>query len=645
MGKEAFFWRGGEKSMKKRIAVLGNGWSVEYLKVVLKGIRQAAESYGADIFFFMNYSVNDDTYEHSVGEANIFNLSECSSFDGYILLSNTFHLAEEFEFVKKKFAGADIPVISLEYKIEGIPFLGSDNYSGMRNLCDHLIEKHDVRRILFISGPVDHEENQIRKNALEDALIDKGLQLKAEDVLICNWNVAEVELLMPKWLEKQKSLPGAVVAANDMMAMGACNVLENAGYVVPDDVIVTGFDHLSTAEAYSPSIATVDRNWENLGYRAVEYIFDKLNHNTCQNENYVPTKSMPNESCGCTRDEKESEKVAAERRYSYNNYLSRANIGLYVCALADSISKAVSEQQLCQVLKNAPWNATYEGKEFYICLVDNFFSSLLGGEPLREEGYSEIIDVIYGRKDGEESSRYSMECECIVPCYDTAEKDSKLYVMLPLYGEEGTYGYVVFGSEVNTMYDYSMYSWVRHMNMNLRHVRRGVVMNEMNNKLENLSNTDTLTGVYNRLGCDNIAYPFLEECHKQGRYAALMFADVNRMKNINDNFGHIQGDLALKTVAKAITEVLQEDWIVVRYGGDEFLMVGECRDSQEVCEKQEEIAKYLKNMTEELQLPYKLRVSLGHVIVNPNEKLNMSECLTRAEDAMYTMKKKLHAEE
>ena len=40
--------------MKKRIAILGNGWSVEYLQVVLKGIRQAAGAYGADIFFFMN---------------------------------------------------------------------------------------------------------------------------------------------------------------------------------------------------------------------------------------------------------------------------------------------------------------------------------------------------------------------------------------------------------------------------------------------------------------------------------------------------------------------------------------------------------------------------------------------------------------
>jgi diguanylate cyclase (GGDEF)-like protein len=47
------------------------------------------------------------------------------------------------------------------------------------------------------------------------------------------------------------------------------------------------------------------------------------------------------------------------------------------------------------------------------------------------------------------------------------------------------------------------------------------------------------------------------------------------MKVINDKYGHLQGDLAICTVAKVIKQVLKKNWIVVRYGGDEFLMVGE----------------------------------------------------------------------
>lgn len=631
--------------MKKRIAVLGNGWSVEYLKVVLSGMRRSAEEHGADIIFFMNYSVNDDTYEHSVGEANIFTLSDSTDFDGYILLSNTFHLQEEYDYVKKKFVGFNAPVISLEYRIEGIPFICSDNYSGMKSLCDHVIEKHGARKIMYISGPVNHDENIIRKKALEDALNEHGLVLEKDYVLVCNWNVAEVEFLLPKWLRRHSDLPDAIVCANDMMAMGACNVLGEAGFCVPQDVIVTGFDHLPTAEAYSPAIASVDRNWENLGYNAVNYLFNKIEGVESSDHNFIDTKAVPNESCGCTRPENLGFDVLEERRSSYNNYLSRANIGLYVCALADSISKAISEQHLSQLLRDVYWNPVYEGDEFYICLVENFFTSLQGGDPLCDSRYTPKVDVIYGRKNEVGCERHWIDISSLIPKYDPNGEESRLYILLPLYGEEGCFGYVVFGNEVSTMYDYSLYSWVRHMNMNLRHVRKGIVMNEMNKELKRLSNTDALTGVYNRLGCDNLAYPFLENCHKHGRRATLMFADINKMKDINDNYGHIQGDIAIKTVANAITHVLKEDWIVVRYGGDEFLMVGECAESQKAEEKLSEIDAYLRELTKNMQLPYKLGVSMGYVMVDPQENLNMSECLTRAENAMYVMKKRLHSEE
>ncbi len=624
---------------------MGNGWSVEYLEVVLSGIRQGAKEHNADVMFFMNYSVNDDTYENSTGEANIFMLSEYAEFDGVILLSNTFHLREEFEFVRRKYIGSGIPAISLEYDIQGLTFLGSDNYSGMRELCDHILDKHNAKNVMFISGPADHAENMVRRKALEDALTERGLVLEEENVLVCNWNISEVERDLPKWIASHSYIPDAVVCANDMMAMGACTVLEAQGYHVPLDVVVTGFDQLSTAEAFAPAIATVGRNWVTLGHQAVDILFDMMQGKKVKPVNYVETKAVPSESCGCQREDVVEADVTAQRRISYNNYLSRANIGLYVCALADSISKAVSEEELVHAFSATRWNSAYEGDEFYICLVDDFFSTLKNGTELKHIGYTEKMDVICGCKDGVVSKRMQIDTKSMIPAYDQENAECDIYLLLPLYGDEGCFGYVVFRGEIPILYDYSLYSWVRHMNMSMRHVRRGIVMNEMNNRLKHLSNTDALTGVYNRMGCDNVAYPFLEKCHAQGKRVALMFADIDKMKLINDNFGHIHGDNAICTIARVITDVLKDEWIVVRYGGDEFLMVGECENDEAAEEKLREISLHLKDVREQMQLPYKLRVSMGHFMVNPEDTLNMSECLTRAEDAMYVMKKKLHAEE
>lgn len=635
----------GDGFLKKKIAVLGNAWSTEYIRIVINGIRRGISDYHADAFFFVNYSLQNDTEENSNGEANILTLSEISEYDGYILLSNTFHLQEEYEYLRERFSDGKKPVISLEYNIPGIPFYGSDNYSGMKELCEHIIDEHGVKNVVFISGPVDNAESNIRLSALKDALQERGMELPAENLLVGNWNVADAERILPSWLKSHKELPDAVVCANDMMAMGACNVLKTAGIKVPEQVIVTGFDHLSTAEAFSPSIATVGRDWDDLGYQAVAYLFDKMEGKAVETEHYVNTYAIFNESCGCRPENPDIADIMKEKRDSYNSYLSRANVGVYVCEITDTISKAVSEEELCYYMGKTRWNPHYEGDELYICLMDNFFTSLQEGEPLRPLGYTGKMDLIYGRKNNKRIPRKRIDVTKLIPTYHSRGKESKFYVLVPLYGEDGAFGYAAFGEGVSMMYDYTLYSWVRHVNMSLRNVRRGIVMKDMNRRLERLSYTDSLTGVYNRMGCENKAYPFMEECHSQGKCVAMMFADINKMKTINDSFGHIHGDTAIRTVAKAIKDVLKDDWIVVRYGGDEFLMVGECPDDATAENKLREIANSLKIQREQMQLPYKLRVSLGHVLVKPEEALNLSDCLNRAENAMYIMKKRLHAED
>ena len=132
---------------------------------------------------------------------------------------------------------------------------------------------------------------------------------------------------------------------------------------------------------------------------------------------------------------------------------------------------------------------------------------------------------------------------------------------------------------------------------------------ELNKRLSKLSYTDGLTGVYNRMGCEGIAYPFLEKCHEQGKNACMMFADINKMKVINDKYGHLQGDLAICTVAKVIQQVLKDKWIVVRYGGDEFLMVGECNGIEKPQQLLDEIQKELERTAKEMKLPYSLRAA------------------------------------
>jgi len=627
--------------MKKKIAVCGNGWSNEYIEIVLSGIRKCAMDNNADIFFLFNFSVMDPEDYTKIGHLNINRLLEFGEFDGIILLANTFHLQEEFDYLCKIIKEKQIPSVSLEYHLPGIDFFGSDNYSGMHELCTHLIEHHQLKNFAFVSGPKGNAESDIRRKAMEDVLAKHSLSLTEENIIYGNWNYYEVQQKLPQWLQEH-ALPDVFICANDVMAMAACSVLQENDISVPADVKVTGFDHLLSARTHYPTIASVDRNWDNMGYQSLQYLFDKIAGKASICERYVNSYAVPGESCGCNP----SNTISINKRIgscnSYANYVRNTFWSGHLYDITDCLSMINTEEELHTTFSNYLKNDhAYEKDEVYFCLADNFFSSLKDGPPLLKMGYTDKLDVICGLKDGQPIARMTFDTKDLVPYYDANSDGGRMYVLIPLYSIEGSYGYAVFGDEIPMMYDYSIYHWMRSISQNFNRVRQNIMIGKLNKQLEKLSVTDGLTGVYNRLGCEKFAYPYLEQQHAQGKNTVLMFADINKMKEINDVYGHIQGDTAICTVANVISEVLTDEWIVVRYGGDEFLMVGEYSEKRHPSQLSQDINDYLKETVQKMQLPYPLNIGIGYVIIPSTEELNLSERLKEADDSMYIMKKKL----
>lgn len=84
----------------------------------------------------------------------------------------------------------------------------------------------------------------IRKKALEDAMELIGLSLTPDNIICGDWNYVETIKRLPIWLDNQKEFPKAFICANDVMDMATCSVLKDRNIRVPEDCIVTGFDHL-----------------------------------------------------------------------------------------------------------------------------------------------------------------------------------------------------------------------------------------------------------------------------------------------------------------------------------------------------------------------------------------------------------------
>ncbi len=101
----------------------------------------------------------------------------------------------------------------------------------------------------------------------------------------------------------------------------------------------------------------------------------------------------------------------------------------------------------------------------------------------------------------------------------------------------------------------------------------GCLFGRLVDRLVLLSNTDALTGLFNRRRFDEKLVNEVKRCRRFGRTACVLSVDVDRLKSINDGFGHAAGDHALVTVGRALRDGVRAVDTVARMGGDEFAML------------------------------------------------------------------------
>jgi diguanylate cyclase (GGDEF)-like protein len=148
---------------------------------------------------------------------------------------------------------------------------------------------------------------------------------------------------------------------------------------------------------------------------------------------------------------------------------------------------------------------------------------------------------------------------------------------------------------------------------------------------------DKLTGLYNRYYLDKISGEL-----KRKRKIAMMMLDMNDFKRINDTFGHAQGDDALVSLAEVLQKSVGPDGTVVRYAGDEFVIVMDGHDEASALAYKDLIKKNLDEFNKTHNKKYKLSASIG-VGIFDLEKKSIDRILKRIDKLMYDDKKTYYA--
>lgn len=162
-----------------------------------------------------------------------------------------------------------------------------------------------------------------------------------------------------------------------------------------------------------------------------------------------------------------------------------------------------------------------------------------------------------------------------------------------------------------------------------------------NQILQSISNSDDLTGLLNRRG-------FIEELLERmkrhaGEQAYILFVDLDHLKQINDNFGHVEGDFSIRQIGEVLKQQTGSNAVVARIGGDEFVAAVFLQKGQDQEDIRRAIREECKKRNQSSKKEYLIECSIGILEFTCDDTLAVSELLKEADSIMYQEKQNRRA--
>lgn len=627
--------------MKKKIAVFATGWSEQMIYEYMTGIRDGFANDSADVYMFVCYPALIDDEKFINGELNIFNLPNINDFDGVLVLGNGIDYPQALKSITDRCKLANVPIVFTGHKNDDAYFVGTDNYSGAKNLCEHLYDVHGARDFFYIAGSKDNMDSNMRLKALEDVVREKGGEFTQDNVFYSNWDPRTARLFVREWIVSGRKLPDVFVCANDELAILLCAECRDYGINVPDDVLVTGFDNLLYAQVYDPSICSVSQRFDKVGYESAKLILDILSGRPCTKDRTVLCEFMPGESCGCNEGSHTGEirREIGRNRFTDDIYSSAFYRKLSIIDRAIMKSSCYEEIKTNFKEANDSFN-NYEGNSYHILIDPVYIDKMSESEKVyRKSGYAEKMDVMFSMDEGNYMACSGFESRMIVPQVVDCDKNH-LYICLPLHDAGACLGYVVFADDYKKLRSSELLGkYVERLSTALVKLQQTLYADVLNKKLIELSETDALTHVKNRM-----AYQMKEEeMNQRIRFDdelqfALLLCDVNNLKLVNDKWGHENGDIYIKNACALICKTFKRS-AVYRIGGDEFVVVLQGDDYNSAVELLASMNNTMDDFkNKDIPVWDKISVAAGLSRYDRGNDKCLADVLKRADDNMYNRK-------
>lgn len=622
-----------------KIAVFISHIYGDFQRNVCQGIIDKATQYGYHVDIFAS---NDEQVlgQYATGEANILKIPNASTYDGALVSSSTYLVPSLMEEIRRTLKTWNCPVIDIHSTYSPFPGIVLDNNSPFGELVHHLVEEHSLSRIYYLGHSTEWYVSDTRKsfycNAMRELNLSEYIAVAKTDYSRENICAALDELLAKD--------PQAIICYNDAIAFVVLEELALRGISVPEQIAVTGCDNLDFSQGLTPPLTSITFPSYELGGQSFLSLLDMLDSHTPVKAPVVKAQIHYGGSCGC-KGYKEQPSILfdnylknktdkLESIYLKNMHMSASlqgltDIDMAMEVLAGFLERIEEEQGITGL------------SEFYLCLHSDWeqISHRVRQLTLLEDPPEQ--DMIYLKLA---YKNHTLMPECTFSRSDSLPEfirktGSQVYVYTPLYFGTRSFGYLCEAFENNHIsYPFSFMSWLQNVDSMLQAISDSRNMQLMLNRLEDLYQRDSLTGLLNLQSFKMEQENFLKRAIEQNSLPISIVLDLDRLKHINDVYGHAEGNFAIQVLGQAINQVCTENILACRFGGDEFYLMAFGLTGEEAHQLIVRIQKYLDHYNKSDAKPYTISVSGGYAFAKDFTEEALHDAFRIADKNMYLQK-------
>ena len=601
-------------------------------------IARLAAQRDADVILYASYGSYASPYGRNLlsemGKKNIIYLPDYSVFDAIIAQPGSFDIygmdTEFFGLVKKY---AKCPVFCLQDGPEEFYKISVSNRESMYRMTKHFIDEHKFTKLCYMSGPFTAKDSPERLKGFMDAVSEAGIILNDHSVFEGNYWTNRGVQAMDFFLNGTEDYPEAIICANDYMAISICDELKKRGKRVPEDVCVSGFDGVLEGQQNEPSLTTISVKPEDFADKIFAILDDLWSGKDTLPDTGINNELSFGKSCGCGKQKYFSGLNDSERVIRDNESLLR------------EAGKIIADYQNEKNFENSMSVADYY---FGFLGCDNGFLCLCDeNDPVfksveQDKKYSDNLILVQKM-----SADLSVNAEIvnrkflrkdILPAEFFETEKPQVYIVFPLYYKNKELGCLVANPSSGQWPNALVHMYINALSAAIENYYYQNQFLELS-EITRQSRTDALTGIYNRRGFESGLQKIMEN-YSGEKTVTIASIDMDFLKRINDEYGHAEGDYAIKTVAEVIGECLGEEEICARFGGDEFLavLVSDKEDREE--RFYEDFRLRLEEAVKASGKKYTIHASVGTCELKGSNTNQIFECMQTADERMYENKRR-----